>query len=190
MKKSFLREKYKLKRQELLEGELETCSLKIANNAISSFNFNNKLISIFLPIKRFKEIDTYPLISKLKASGAQVCTPVSDFNNLALKHIIFDNNSDVQINKWGIPEPQNGREVLPESIDFVFVPLLAVDVFGNRVGYGKGFYDRFLSICPRKTVFIGLHLFDIEKIIEDANSTDIKMHYIITPDKVFKSESE
>lgn len=189
MNKSFLREKYKQKRQELSKEELENFSVLIKNRITSSFKFEGKLVSIFLPIKRLNEINTYPLIEALKViEGTKVCTPVSDFQTLTLKHILFDENSVVKNNKWGIPEPQNGVEVDVKGIDVVFVPLLAVDVYGDRVGYGKGFYDRFLSSCSSKTIFIGLHFFGLEKEIIDTNPMDIKLHYVATPNKLIKCE--
>ena len=70
-------------------------------------------------------------------------------------------NEDVILkeNKYGIPEPINGIQINSDIIDVVFVPLLAYDSKGNRVGYGKGFYDRFLENLGSKTIKIGLSFF-------------------------------
>lgn len=75
---------------------------------------------------------------------------------------------------------------MPTSkIDVVFVPLLAYDNKGNRVGYGKGFYDHFLSECREDVVKIGLSFFEPEEAIEDVSATDIRLDYCVTPMTVY-----
>jgi len=86
----------------------------------------------------------------------------------------------------GIPEPQNGLTVPPSEIEVVFIPLLAYDKKGHRVGYGKGFYDRFLSKCKPNTLKIGLSLFEPEEKIEGLDATDIPLDYCVTPVKVYE----
>ena len=73
----------------------------------------------------------------------------------------------------------------PKMIEVVFIPLLCFDLKGNRVGYGSGFYDRFLKECNSNTLKIGLSFFKPENIIEDTNSFDVKLDICITPQKVF-----
>jgi 5-formyltetrahydrofolate cyclo-ligase len=85
--------------------------------------------------------------------------------------------------KWGIKEPVDGKEINAELIDLVIVPLLVFDKFGHRVGYGKGFYDRFLSKCRRDTIKIGLSLFPQVDEIDDVNRYDVKLDYGIVPGK-------
>ncbi|MDP2160837.1 MAG: 5-formyltetrahydrofolate cyclo-ligase, partial [Flavobacterium sp.] len=88
-------------------------------------------------------------------------------------------------NDYGIPEPVDGLEVPVAKIDVVFVPLLAYDKNGHRVGYGKGFYDRFLSECKPTTIKIGLSFFEPEDLIEDVFESDIQLNYCITPQTIY-----
>jgi 5-formyltetrahydrofolate cyclo-ligase len=67
----------------------------------------------------------------------------------------------------------------------VFVPLLAFDKQGNRVGYGKGFYDRFLANCKPETIKIGLSFFEVENEIADVFNNDIELDYCVTPNKIY-----
>jgi 5-formyltetrahydrofolate cyclo-ligase len=71
----------------------------------------------------------------------------------------------------------------------MFVPLLAFDVNGHRVGYGKGFYDQYLAKCSSKIIKIGLSLFDEPSIIDEVESTDIPLDIIITPTRFIQAEN-
>ena len=90
-----------------------------------------------------------------------------------------------EINKFGIEEPCDNIIFDPKMIEVVFVPLLSFDIEGNRVGYGAGFYDKFLKECDYSILKIGLSFFEPETRIEDTNARDIKLDYCITPQKVF-----
>ena len=80
----------------------------------------------------------------------------------------------------------DGIKIPTSKIEVVFVPLLAFDKKGNRVGYGKGFYDRFLSECNPETIKIGLSFFEPEELIEDVFENDVKLDYCVTPDEVYQ----
>ena len=98
---------------------------------------------------------------------------------------MFTNKTKFQINKFGIEEPCDNITFDPKMIEVVFVPLLSFDIEGNRVGYGAGFYDKFLKECDYNILKIGLSFFEPETRIEDTNASDIKLDYCITPQKVF-----
>jgi 5-formyltetrahydrofolate cyclo-ligase len=85
----------------------------------------------------------------------------------------------------GIPEPVQGELIPDEQIDLVFVPLLAFDKKGNRVGYGKGFYDRFLAQCRPNTQKMGLSFFCPIDEISDVDPWDVKLDSCICPDKIW-----
>mgnify|MGYP003575184065 FL=1 len=89
------------------------------------------------------------------------------------------------MNEWGITEPVSGVEVLPEQLDIVLIPLLVYDKKGNRVGYGKGFYDRFLSECRSDAMKVGLSFFEPVDLISDANELDIPLDACISPKGIF-----
>ncbi len=102
-----------------------------------------------------------------------------------MTHLLLTDNTKLEVNRWGIPEPTDGIPIPESKIDVVFVPSLAFDDNGNRVGYGKGFYDKFLSQCNPETIKIGLSFFAPEKEIEGVMSTDIKLDYCVTPLKIY-----
>ena len=76
--------------------------------------------------------------------------------------------------------------MLTNKIEVVFVPLLGYDLKGNRVGYGKGFYDRFLSECKPETLKIGLSFFEPEELITDVFVEDVKLDYCVTPKETYQ----
>ena len=90
----------------------------------------------------------------------------------------------LELNKYGIPEPKNGKKIKNNLIDVVFVPLLSYDKKGNRVGYGKGFYDRFLSTQKNNIIKVGLSFFGPEETVE-KKEFDQSLDYCVTPEKVF-----
>ena len=98
-----------------------------------------------------------------------------------MTNCLLTDNTKFQKNEYNIYEPVNGIEVPNAKIEVVFVPLLAYDKLGNRVGYGKGFYDIFLSKCNEDVIKIGLSFFEPEEIIEDVSPTDIRLDYCVTP---------
>lgn len=87
--------------------------------------------------------------------------------------------------EWGIPEPLDGSVLEPTELDIVLIPLLAFDLNGNRVGYGKGFYDRYLLNCRPDCLKIGISLFDPVERIEDIESHDIPLDMAICPAKLY-----
>jgi len=177
MLKKEIRTFFKNKRAALSKTVLESHSIVIVNKAIAELDLKDKKISIFLPIERFNEINTFNLIDKI---DAEFCVPVIQGEN-NLKHIKYTSPDQLEINAWGIPEPTFGEEVDVKELDVVLVPLLAIDQSGYRVGYGKGFYDAFLSECRDDCQFIGLNYFDPIPHIEDVRPEDVKLHACITP---------
>ncbi len=94
--------------------------------------------------------------------------------------------SSTALNQYGIPEPINGNILEPMEIDIVFVPLLAFDEKGFRVGYGKGYYDRYLSRCRKDIFKIGFSFFEAEPVIEDIDNYDVPLNLCITPLNVYE----
>src|SRR5690606_13586233 len=104
----------------------------------------------------------------------------SDLQSTAMDHYLWEKDHLLEFNKWGIEEPQGGQAILSHQLDAVIIPLLAFDQKGNRIGYGKGFYDRFLSACRPDCLKVGLSFFDPVNDIADAEPTDIPLDYCIT----------
>jgi 5-formyltetrahydrofolate cyclo-ligase len=103
-----------------------------------------------------------------------------------MTHYLLTDNTIIKKNNWNIPEPENGLQVNESKLEVIFIPLLAFDVQGNRIGYGKGFYDVFLKKCPG-AIKVGLSFFHAEEeLFNDINSKYIALDYCITPNKIYK----
>jgi len=142
-----------------------------------------------LPIHRLREVDTIPLLKRLRQNN-RVCIPVSNFDKNNMTHKILDEHTQFQDNAYGIPEPITGKDVDVKDIQVVIVPLLAVDQHGNRLGYGKGFYDRFLAECSPNTLFIGVTMFDIHDDLKEVDEYDVPLHYVVTPKGILQTTAE
>ncbi|MCB9223022.1 MAG: 5-formyltetrahydrofolate cyclo-ligase [Crocinitomicaceae bacterium] len=180
MKKSELRKTYKEKRQFLSSELREEMARKIADRFLAKFNISGYNVSVFLPISRLFEINTWHIIENVNAN---FILPVVTKEG-SLKHVLYESVDQLVTSEWGIPEPTYGEEIDPKVIDMVLVPLLVVDESGNRVGYGKGFYDQFLATCSEDCIFVGLSYFDPVEQIQDLNPNDIRLHFCVTPDKI------
>jgi 5-formyltetrahydrofolate cyclo-ligase len=140
---------------------------------------------IFLPISQKNEVDTGPIIDLLRSIHKKIVVPKVK-NDRLLEHYLLEVDTTLKKNHWGIPEPESGHQIAIEKIDLVFVPMLAFDQRGHRVGYGKGFYDRFLHKCRADVLKVGLCFFDAVEEISDIGPTDISMDYCLTPEKVYE----
>lgn len=184
MLKKDLRLKYSKLRKDLLPQSLLNSSLTIANKILELPIWGGEFYHIFLPIAEKNEIDTSFLLSILHGKDKNIVLPkVSSKNNL--KNYLLTDTTKLRTSKWGVPEPVEGIEIDEEKIDVVFVPLLAYDKKGNRVGYGGGFYDDFLGKCRFNVLKVGLSLFEAEARISDINEQDIPLDYCITPNTIY-----
>lgn len=184
--KKELRLHYKNLRKELSADDIEEKSLAVANNLIQLPIWNKTYYHVFLPIEEQKEINTEYILHLLSGKDKEIVVSKSDFETRAMSHFLLTDNTKIKKNEYNIPEPVNGLPVASEMIEVVFVPLLAFDLLGNRVGYGKGFYDKFLSECKLETIKIGLSFFEAESQIGDVFELDIKLDFCVTPSKVYQ----
>ncbi len=185
MLKHELRIKYKNLRTELESSYISDLSIDLTNHVLQIPIWDFFYFHIFLSIEENKEIDTLPLITLLQGKDKNVVVPKVSGPN-ALENYLLTDNTLLKKNKLHIPEPVDGIQVPEEKIDVVFIPLLAFDKQGNRVGYGKGYYDIFLSKCKPNTLKIGLSLFEAEDDIIETHANDVKLNYCVTPKKVYE----
>lgn len=186
MYKKEIRSKYKTLRKKLSEKEVDEMSLVIANTILPLPIWEKTYFHLFLPIQEQNEVNTEFILHLLSGKDKEICISKSDFETRNMTHYLLTDNTKIKKNEYNIPEPVNGIEVPANKIEVVFVPLLAFDINGNRVGYGKGFYDKFLSECNPETIKIGLSFFEPEELISDVLEGDIKLDYCVTPNSVFK----
>ncbi|TDE03937.1 5-formyltetrahydrofolate cyclo-ligase [Flavobacterium sandaracinum] len=182
--KKELRIKYKNLRQNLSEDEVEEMSLAIANKLLTIPIWEKTYFHIFLPISEHKEVNTEFILHLLSGKDKDIIISKSDFLTRNMRHFLLTDNTKIKKNQYNIPEPVDGIEVPSNKIDIVFVPLLAFDKKGHRVGYGKGFYDKFLSECKPDTIKIGLSFFEPEELITDVFEGDIQLNYCVTPNSI------
>jgi 5-formyltetrahydrofolate cyclo-ligase len=184
MTKALLRSKYKVLRNQLSSEKIEDLSLEIANKILELPIWEFNYYHIFLPISEMKEVNTEYLLHILQGKDKSIVIPKTNFDKGEMSHILLQENTKLALSKYNIPEPISGIEISIPQIEVVFVPLLAYDEVGRRIGYGKGFYDRFLAKCDPKTIFIGLSLFPPEKKIPQEIQ-DVPLHFCITPEKIY-----
>lgn len=185
MLKHELRKSYKEKRDSISPFFVSENSLKIANRLLDLSIWDFLYYHIFLSITEKKEVNTNPIITMLQGRDKNIIIPkMSD--RRSLKNYLLTDSTLLKKNQWGVPEPVDGIEVDETKIDVVFLPLLAFDKTGNRVGYGKGFYDFFLHKCRPEVLKIGLSFFKAEESISDMNKNDIRLDYCVTPNEIYQ----
>lgn len=143
-----------------------------------------RMAHLFLPIVSRREVDTYRIAAWLRDSypDLQLALSRSYLATGSMSHYLWEEQTRLVENRYGIPEPESGRIVMPSELDVVFVPMLAFDLRGHRVGYGKGMYDEFLSQCRPECRKIGLNLFEpLEGDIEDTYANDVALDMVVTP---------
>ncbi|MEP7110498.1 MAG: 5-formyltetrahydrofolate cyclo-ligase [Ferruginibacter sp.] len=189
MKKEEIRALYKEKRAVL------TPHLKSKLDDILLIQFQHlaidipSLIMTYSPIKKLNEFDPQTITDYcyFKNPGQQLFYPVmvEEKRRQKIISVIVDDDTIFKTNRFGIEEPVDGINMYPAEIDLVIVPLLSFDKNGNRVGYGKGYYDRFLKQCRKDCIKIGFSYFEPVEQVDDINKFDVKLDYGITPDAIF-----
>jgi len=177
--KKELRTIYKAKRIALSQDEVNFLSQKVFENFILQFNIiENQNINVFLPIKKFNEINTHIFIDYFFSKKARVFVPKIQDEKMISVEIFPD--SEFEINNWGIKEPISNIDANLD-LDYVLTPLLYCDRFGNRVGYGKGFYDSFFSTDLKIHNKIGLNFFSPNEDVANVFDKDVVLDGLIIP---------
>ena len=181
MKKQELRVLYKQKRKDLTEIQIKGLQENIYQQIYNLDLSTVKNVHLFLSMPKFKEIDTAPLITYFRNKNKRIVVSKCNFKDHTLSHFYLEENTLLSMNKFGVLEPVAAELVEENKLDLIFIPMLISDDKKFRVGYGKGFYDRFLSNCRKDAKFIGLNFFPPITAIEDKNEFDIPLHQVIYP---------
>lgn len=186
MDKQHLRKWYEQKRNELSPEDVDRLSIAVVHQFSMLSLSGIKYLHLFYPMVGKHEFNSLLLVKKIREQypGISLVLPKSDLKKYTLRHILWLEETPLSMNAWGITEPEQGEEISPGLIDMVIIPLLAFDREGNRLGYGKGFYDRFLSECRQGIIKAGVSFFPPEESIE-AEDHDIPLDLCITPDKIW-----
>ena len=188
MIKQELREKYLEQRKQISsKDKLKFDDLMLLQ--LQQINFNAvETVLTYWGISKNNEPNTHLFSSYLRhiIPDLKIAYPVSNFETNEMKAILIDEETIYKSNKYGITEPKFGEEISAPEIDLIFVPLIVCDKQGFRVGYGKGFYDKFLANCNPNMVTIGFSYFEPIDKIEDVNEFDIPLCCCITPNNIYE----
>ena len=186
MKKVIARKIYLKKRQELSSSKFEEEASRLVKKTIELIEkYKPDCIHCFLPIHSKGEINTTPIIQYCWKNNINVLVPVSNFEDGTIKNAEFRPNTKTKQTKYNITEPIDPVWKKHDNIDIVITPLLAFDPQGYRVGYGKGFYDRFFASLHKDVKRVGISLFKPYKDIENINEYDVPLTHCVTPDKTY-----
>lgn len=188
MTKSELRKIYLSRQKALSPAEREAKSRAIADLFFRNTDLSNtRFLHCFIAIQKFNEIDTSIIFERLWVEQPEITTAVPRvvFATGEMDNLVFSPETETIQNAWNIHEPTHNEYVLTREIDIVLVPGLVFDRNGHRVGYGKGFYDRFLAKCRPDCLKIGLSYFAPVEKISDAWDGDVRLDTLITPTSIF-----
>lgn len=193
--KATLRRAALTRRLALDSGEVARRSDKLRENLLREFPVAQwQWLHLFLPLQKRNEPDTWEIIRWVwgEELPLRLAVPVVQPDGESMRHYELTPATQLIQNRWGIDEPVpdllTAPEVFPGVLDAVLVPLLGVDRTGQRVGYGGGFYDRFLAQCRPGAQFIGLNLLNEPPVrrIADVLPTDVPLTAYVTPGKVWR----
>ena len=189
-RKKQLRKTLKARRMALTPEVLAAISQGVFENWKSHFSLEDvHYLHLFLSMDKFNEIDTGPIRQYVEKSRhrTRILVPVMDVRNETLLHYELDEEITMEKNRFGVPEPKMRKiPVSPDRIDMVIVPLLGFDARGHRLGYGKGYYDRFLSRlrpdCPKIGIAAALSYVP-EGLPTEPH--DVSLDFVVTEEKVY-----
>lgn len=189
MIKSNLRKTYLARQRSLNKSERIEKSIAIKDRFFSHFNLKDvQTIHFFLSIEKNNEVDISCIGRDLwlKSREKKTCVPRINFEAGIIESVEYGQKSKIMPNRWGISEPFTGEIIDDKEIDLVLVPLLCFDEMGYRVGYGKGYYDKFLDNCRKDCLKVGVSFFEPIGEIEDVREFDVRLDYCVTPEKVWR----
>jgi 5-formyltetrahydrofolate cyclo-ligase len=153
--KQALRSKILLKLKSQKEEDRKQKSRLIKNKLLRQAVFKKaKKVMFYIAMKG--EVDTREMIETAKRLGKIIAVPICVKDRASLRPAILDSSARFKKGPYGVLEPVVSRFIRPEDLDLVITPGVAFDKKGNRLGRGKGFYDRFLKRLPKDTPSIGL----------------------------------
>lgn len=185
-RKKELRKKVQELRDALPLEKREELSARIAENLWSIPEFAAaKTVLFFISFR--SEVNTLPMIERALAEGKRVCVPCTNMDDKSMTASqLHDISEDLQLGNYDIlePRPECLNPVPPEEIDVVLMPGVAFDLTGGRLGYGGGYYDRFLEKCSPRCLLVAV-AFELQ-IVEHVPCADHDrhIHKIVTEERV------
>lgn len=188
MNKAAIRRVYLEKRMALSEAEYLMLNRQLCENFFTYVDLSFvKVLHSFLPLTEKREVDTWLIIDRIRREFPHIRLSIPRVNTKTetLEHFFYEGLHQLEKNKWGILEPKQGVPAPLDKIDLVLVPLLAFDKNGHRVGYGKGYYDKFLSACKTEASKVGLSVFDSTEYVT-YDPFDVILTHCITPGECYR----
>jgi 5-formyltetrahydrofolate cyclo-ligase len=188
MTKNELRKIYKQKRLSIHSKEkLKMDDLMLIQFQKLSFD-NTEVLLSYWPLLKFAEPNTHLFSGYLRhmVPSLTICYPVIGPANNSLQAVAIGEDTIYKTNVSGIHEPVDGELVDASLVDLVFTPMLICDIKGNRVGFGKGYYDKYLASCRKDVCKIAFSYFEPVDTVEDANTFDVPLSYCITPECIYE----
>lgn len=187
MKKEELRKIYLAKRKALSSAEHSQLSQRLCDQFFNVMDLSQVgVLHIYLPIEAKREPDTWLITNRIQKDFPHIRIVIPRVNHDEMESIEYEGPAQLKKNEWQIWEPQYGKPVNSKEIDLLIIPLLVFDVQGHRIGYGKGYYDRFLKTCGPNCDKVGLSFFDPEPIIEEKSVNDVSLDACLTPEYCFR----
>lgn len=190
--RNLLRKQLRETRRQLTSRQQDEASVRLHHN-ISGQRFFRSARRIAFYLSSDNEIDPHLLLADALSRGQHCYLPVlHPRGENRLLFVRYRQGDQLKCNRWGIPEPRlDGSMLNPRTLDVVFVPLVGFDAEGNRLGMGKGFYDRtfaFRSLTKRRRpLLIGL-AHECQRMESlDNQSWDIGMDRIVTDQRIWRS---
>ncbi len=169
-------------RNSILEQTRHAESEKIANRLIETELYKNAE-SIFVYVSVGSEVETSGIIERIINDGKRVAVPLCDKDERIMTAVLIDSRDDLKTGAYGIPEPKNADRVLPKNeIDLIITPAIAFDRQGMRLGYGGGYYDKFLS--GYEGISIGLAFSECIKDKLPSEEFDCRVDRVISPEEM------
>lgn len=159
---------------------IDKLSILVAQKLVQNFDFKKKNVHLFFPIENKKEVNTWHLYNLIKDS-AQLHTSTLNEKSKQWECITFEKTNNFTTTKFEVPIPVDYRLSNWIEIDYIIVPLLCFDSFGNRIGYGKGIYDQILKKTKSNCVKIGLSFLKCSEQKIDIQPHDIPLDFCQTP---------
>jgi 5-formyltetrahydrofolate cyclo-ligase len=186
MTKAEARKLFLEKRKALTDAQRDVLNLNIYHRFFASGYLDLvRNVHIFLSMERTREPDTWQIIDRIRRETPNIRLIMPRLTEEGLlEHFYYEGLHQLKQSELGILEPSQGVPAIVNRIDMVVVPLVAFDVDGNRVGYGKGFYDRFLKECRRDCKKIGISFFGPVERLSDVEDHDVPLDVCFTPDEV------
>lgn len=183
MIKKTVRRDYLQRRMDIPEEDLQQ------QTALMAFNFKKlafppiKYLMSYSPLQARREFDVSVCEDMLRQQNPSLQTawPRIEEHSAEMEACLVQKDGFFIKNRFNVLEPISSHIIPPQSLDMIFVPLVAFDERGFRVGYGKGYYDRYLARCRPDVIRVGFCFFEAVRDIEDINQFDVPLNFCITP---------